>query len=65
MFSWSPYKVPRVDPKFITQKLNMDPLFRPKKKKPRRLTKQHVEVVKEEVARLKQVRAINEVFFLE
>ena len=53
VFSWSPYEVPGVDPKFITHKLNMDLLFLPKKQKPRRSAKQHVETVKEEVARLK------------
>ena len=30
-FAWSPYKVPGVDPKFIAHKLNMDPLYLPKK----------------------------------
>lgn len=53
VFSWSPYEVPRVDPKFITRKLNMDLLFLPNKHKPRRSAKQHVEAVKEEVAKLK------------
>lgn len=31
VFMWSPYKVTGVDPKFIVHKLNMDPLFSPKK----------------------------------
>ena len=53
MFAWSPYEVPRVDPEFITHKLNVDSLFPPKKQKPRRLAKQCVEAVKEEVAKLK------------
>jgi len=65
VFAWSPYKVPKVDPKFITHKLNMDLLFPPKKQKPRRSTKKHVEAMKEEVARLKQARAIWEIFFPE
>ena len=64
MFAWSPYEVPRVDPEFITHKLNVDSLFPPKKQKPRRLAKQCVEAVKEEVAKLKQVGAIRELFFL-
>lgn len=35
VFGWSPYKVPGMDPKFIVCKLNVDPLFPPKKQKPR------------------------------
>ena len=31
VFTWSPYEVPRVDPEFIVHKLNVDPLFPPKK----------------------------------
>ena len=42
-----------VDKTFITHKLNIDPLFLPKKQKSRRFVKQHVEVVKEEVEKLK------------
>ena len=53
VYGWSPYEVPGVDPNFIVHKLNVDPLFPPKKKKPRRSAKQHVEAVKEEVEKLK------------
>ena len=49
VFAWSPYKVARVDPNFIVHKLNINPLFPPKKQKPRRLAKEHVEVVKSEI----------------
>ena len=42
----------------------MDPSFPPKKQKLRRSVKQHVEAMKEEVEKLKQARAIQEVFFL-
>lgn len=31
VFAWSPYEVPKVDPKFIVHRLNMNPLFPPKK----------------------------------
>ena len=41
----------------------MDLLFPPKKKKPRRSAKEHVEAVKQEVKRLKEARAVKEVFF--
>ena len=46
VFTWSPYEVPEVDPKFIVHKLNVDPSFPPKKQKPRRSTKEHVEAVR-------------------
>ena len=31
VFAWSPCEVPRVDPRFIVHKLNVDLLFPPKK----------------------------------
>ena len=31
VFAWSPYKVLGVDPEFIVHKLNVDPLYPPKK----------------------------------
>ena len=43
----------------------MDPSYLPKKQKPRRLAKEHVETVKQEVKRLKEAGAIREFFFLE
>ena len=49
VFAWSPYEVPEVDPKFIVHKLNVNPSFPPKKQKPRRYAKKHIEVVKLEV----------------
>ena len=65
IFAWSPYEVPRVDPKFIVHRPNVDPLFPPKKQKPRRSAKEHVEAVKLEVKRLREARAIREIFFPE
>ena len=49
VFAWSLYEVPRVDPEFIVYRLNVDLLFPPKKQKPRRSAKEHVEAVKLEV----------------
>ena len=46
VFAWRPYEVPEVDPEFIVHKLNVDPSFPPKKQKPRRSTKEHVEAVR-------------------
>ena len=38
--------MPKVDPKFIVHKLNVDPLFPPKKQKPKKSVKEHVEAIK-------------------
>ena len=64
VFAWSPYEVLGVDPEFIIHKLNMDPSFLPKKQKSRRLAKEHVEAVRSEVWRLREVGVIREAFFL-
>ena len=63
VFAWNSYKVPRVNPEFIVHKLNVDPSFPPKKKKPRKAAKEHVDAVKSEVQRLKEVGVIREIFF--
>ena len=55
--------MPDIDPNFIVHKLNVDPLFLPKKQKLKRSAKQHVKAVKEEVENLKQAGAIKEVLF--
>ena len=65
VFAWSPYKVPRVDLEFIVRKLNVDPLYLPKKQKSRRLAKEHVEAVRQEVKKLKEAGAIREILFPE
>ena len=64
VFAWSLYEVLGVDLEFIVHNLNMDPLFPPKKQKPRRSAKEHVKAIRQEVKRLKEVGAIKEVFFL-
>ena len=53
VFAWNPYEVPRVEPTFITHRLNVNPSITPKKQKPKRSTKPHMKVVKEEVKKLK------------
>ena len=65
VFAWTLYEVPGVDPKFIIHKLNIDPSFPLKKQKPRRSAREHVESVKSEVQRLKEARAIKEIYFSE
>ena len=54
-----------MDPEFIVYKLNVDPLYPPKKQKSRRSAKEHVKTVKEEVKKLKEAGAIKEIFFPE
>ena len=65
VFAWTPYEVPGVDLEFIVHKFNIDPSFPPKKQKLRRSAREHVEVVKSEVQRLKEVGAIREIYFSE
>ena len=57
--------MPEIDPEFIVHKFNVNPLFPLKKQKPRRSAKEHIEVVNQEVKRLKEAGAIKEAFFLE
>ena len=54
-----------VDPEFIVHKLNTDLPFPPKKQKPKRSAKEHVEAMRQEVGRLKEAGAIEEIFFPE
>ena len=63
VFAWNAYEAPRVNPKFICHHLNVNPSVVPKKQRPRRPSKEHAETVREEVTRLKQARAIKEVFY--
>ena len=65
VLAWSPYEVPGVNPEFIMDKLNMDPLFPPKKQKSRRSAKEHVEAVRSEVRRLREAGATRVAFFPE
>ena len=62
MFAWSAYKAPRVDPNFICHRLNVNPFAIPKKQSPRRSSREHSNAVKEEVLKLKRVKAIKEMF---
>ena len=54
-----------MDLEFIVHKLNVDPSFPPKKQKPSRLDKEHVEAIRMEVWTLKEARVIREIFFPE
>ena len=62
MFAWNTYKAPRVDPNFICHHLNVNPSVIPKRQPPWRSSKEHFDVVKDEILKLKQASAIKEVF---
>ena len=63
VFAWDAYEAPRVDPNFICHHLNVNPFIILKRQPPRRLSKEHVEAVKNEVTKLKLAGAIKEVFY--
>ena len=65
VFAWNAYEALGVDPEFICHHLKVNPLITPRKKPPRRSSKEHAEAVQEEVIKLKQAGAIKEVFYLE
>ena len=65
MFAWNAYEAPRVVPSFICHYLNVNPAVLPKKQPPRHSSKEHSDIVKEEVNKLKQAGAIREVFYPE
>ena len=62
VFAWDANEAPRLDPKFICHHLNVNPSVTPKRQPHWRPSKEHVEVVKSEVTKLKQAGAIKEVF---
>ena len=65
VFTWNSYEAPAVDPSFICHHLNVNPSVIPKKQPPRHSSKEHSDVVKDEVTKLKQAVAIKEVFYPE
>ena len=52
-----------VHPRSRCDNLNVNPAIMPKRQQPQRSSKEHVDAVKEEVNKLKQVGAIKEVFY--
>ena len=65
VFAWDACKVLGIDLDFICHHLNVNPSIAPRKQPPRRSFKDHYEVVKDEVTKLKQAGAIKEVFYPE
>jgi len=65
VFAWNAYEAFGVDPNFICHRLNVNPSAIFKKQPPRCSSREHSDAVKREVLKLKQVRAIKEVFYPE
>ena len=63
VFAWDAYEAPGIDPSFICHHLNINPSIILKRQPPWRPSKEHVEVVKNEVTKFKQAGAIKEVFY--
>ena len=63
VFAWDTFKALGVDPSFICHHLNVNPSATPKKQPPRHPTKEHANVVRDEVMKLKKAGAIKEVFY--
>ena len=63
VFAWDAYEALGIDPNFICHHLNVNPYITLKRQSPRRPSKEHAEAVRNEVAKLKQARAIKEVFY--
>ena len=55
LFAWDAYEALEVDPNFICHHLNVNPSITLRRQPPQRPSKEHVEAVKNEVTKLKQV----------
>ena len=64
VFALSTYNIPRINPEFICHQLNVNLEAIPRKQPPWRSSKEHAEVVRVEVNKLKQAGAIKEIFYL-
>jgi len=65
VFAWSTYDILGIDPGFICHQLNVNPEATPRRQPPRRSSNDHAEAIRTEVNKLKQVRAIKEIFYPE
>ena len=63
VFAWDAYEALGVNPNFICHHLNVSPTVTPKKQPHWRPLKEHANVVREEVIKLKKAGAIKEVFY--
>ena len=58
VFAWNAYEAPEGDSSFICHHLNVNPSITPRKQPSWCSSKEHSDVVKDEVMKLKQARAI-------
>ena len=58
VFAWDACDAPGIDLAFICHHLNVNPSITPKKQPPRRPSREHADAIREEVMKLKRVRAI-------
>ena len=65
VFAWNAYDVPGIDPGLACHRLNVNLDAGLHKQPPRRSSKDHAEPVRIEVNKLKQARAIKEIFYPE
>ena len=65
IFAWNACVAPEIDPAFIFHHLNVNPAITPKKQPPRHPSKEHADMIRDEVAKLKRAGAIKEVFYPE
>ena len=65
VFAWDACDAPGINLAFIYHHLNVNPAIIPKKQPPRRPSKEHADAIRDEVAKLKRVRVIKEVFYPE
>ena len=63
VFAWDAYETPRVYPNFIYHHLNVNPSITLKRQPPRHSSREHAEAIRNEMTKLKQARAIKEVFY--
>ena len=63
VLAWSAYEAPGIDPDFICHQLNVSTGAIPRRQPPRCSSKEHAEVVKEEVNKLNLVGKIKEAFY--
>ena len=65
VFAWDAYDASGIDPAFICHHLNVSSSITPKKQPPRCLSREHADVIKDEVVKFKRAGAIKEVFYPE
>ena len=65
VFAWNAYDVLGIDPGLACHQLNVNPEAVPRKQPPRPSFKDHAKTIKTEVNKLKQARAIKEIFYPE